>query len=176
MNKLANKIVAVLIIASVLMVFACSKNKPEKLIIGKWAVLEKYSETTNFIDNKVSGIYYTTSCDSLPMQRRTLSEIYIAFNTNEIFSEEIKQTISYLDTAATRINCTPIYKDSIVTDTIKGAWKIDGSTLAMVVGTDYTGHKLLEINKTNMSWETNVAVVNSIVTFNGTISTKFKKM
>ena len=147
-----------------------------KQIEGKWTVIEKTNDDKNLLDNKIKGIFQTANCDSIQFERTYHAEISYTFFEDETYTHIINEVITYLDTTATRLACAAVYKDSLLGDTIRGGWQLDGkSSVVLVVNKDYASNALLDLTDKTMSCETNLVVANSIVSFNGSIITKFKK-
>jgi hypothetical protein len=149
---------SILIIGVGVLLSACKKSKTKKQIVGKWVVTEMYTDESDFLLQKRNGEFLTVGCDTLSFERVETLQSEITFNQNESYSRTKHISIKYIDTAATRLQCTVVYADSIIDTNEEGTWRFEGKeTLELLANNNnYEGNKLMSISDKAMEWQTDL--------------------
>jgi hypothetical protein len=168
---------SILIIGVGVLLSACKKSKTKKQIVGKWVVTEMYTDESDFLLQKRNGEFLTVGCDTLSFERVETLQSEITFNQNESYSRTKHISIKYIDTAATRLQCTVVYADSIIDTNEEGTWRFEGKeTLELLANNNnYEGNKLMSISDKAMEWQTDLTVEQGLVLFKGIKTTKLTK-
>lgn len=168
---------SILIICTGLLLSACKKSKTKKQIVGKWSVTEMYTDESDFLLQKRSGKFLPVGCDTLSFERVETLQSEITFNQNESYLRTKHISIKYIDTAATRLQCTVVYADSIIDTNEEGTWRFEGKeTLELLANNNnYEGNKLMSISDKAMEWQTDLTVEQGLVLFKGIKTTKLTK-
>jgi hypothetical protein len=168
---------SILIIGVGVLLSACKKSKTKKQIVGKWVVTEMYTDESDFLLQKRNGEFLTVGCDTLSFERVETLQSEITFNQNESYLRTKHISIKYIDTAATRLQCTVVYADSIIDTNEEGTWRFEGKeTLELLANNNnYEGNKLISISDKAMEWQTDLTVEQGFVLFKGIKTTKLTK-
>lgn len=168
---------SILIICTGLLLSACKKSKTKKQIVGKWVVTEMYTDESDFLLRKRNGKFFPVGCDTLSFERVETLQAEITFNQNESYSRTQHISIKYIDTAATRLQCTVVYADSVIDTNEEGTWRFEGKeTLELLANNNnYEGNKLMSISDKAMEWQTDLTVEQGLVLFKGIKTTKLTK-
>lgn len=168
---------SILIIGVGVLLSACKKSKTKKQIVGKWVVTEMYTDESDFLLQKRNGEFLTVGCDTLSFERVETLQSEITFNQNESYLRTKHISIKYIDTAATRLQCTVVYADSIIDTNEEGTWRFEGKeTLELLANNNnYEGNKLMSISDKAMEWQTDLTVEQGFVLFKGIKTTKLTK-
>lgn len=168
---------SILIIGVGVLLLACKKSKTKKQIVGKWVVTEMYTDESDFLLQKRNGEFLTVGCDTLSFERVETLQSEITFNQNESYLRTKHISIKYIDTAATRLQCTVVYADSIIDTNEEGTWRFEGKeTLELLANNNnYEGNKLMSISDKAMEWQTDLTVEQGFVLFKGIKTTKLSK-
>ena len=168
---------SILIIGVGVLLSACKKSKTKKQIVGKWVVTEMYTDESDFLLQKRNGEFLTVACDTLSFERVETLQSEITFNQNESYLRTKHISIKYIDTAATRLQCTVVYADSIIDTNEEGTWRFEGKeTLELLANNNnYEGNKLMSISDKAMEWQTDLTVEQGFVLFKGIKTTKLTK-
>lgn len=173
---MAKKIIFLLSI-SILIVAACKKSKTKKMIAGTWEVKEMFTDERDFLLIKKGGKFLPVGCDTINFERTEQLSSEITFNENGSYKRINNTSIKYLDTAATRLQCLPVYADSLTNVIEEGTWRFEGKeTLELIAqNNNYEGNKLTSISNTEMEWQTDLTVEQGFVIFRGIKTTKLIK-
>ncbi len=168
---------SILIIGVGVLLSTCKKSKTKKQIVGKWVVTEMYTDESDFLLQKRNGEFLTVGCDTLSFERVETLQSEITFNQNESYLRTKHISIKYIDTAATRLQCTVVYADSIIDTNEEGTWRFEGKeTLELLANNNnYEGNKLMSISDKAMEWQTDLTVEQGFVLFKGIKTTKLTK-
>lgn len=168
---------SILIIGVGVLLSTCKKSKTKKQIVGKWVVTEMYTDESDFLLQKRNGEFLTVGCDTLSFERVETLQSEITFNQNESYLRTKHISIKYIDTAATRLQCTVVYADSIIDTNEEGTWRFEGKeTLELLANNNnYEGNKLISISDKAMEWQTDLTVEQGFVLFKGIKTTKLTK-
>lgn len=156
---------------------ACKKSKTKKQIAGTWTVVAMFADDKDFLLQKKAGKILQGMCDTINFERIETLKCNIVFNENGSYTRIKNTNIKYLDTAATRIQCTAVYGDSLIDDIEEGTWRFEGKeTLELIdKNNNYEGNKLVAISDEAMEWQTDLKVNDGFVIFEGIKTTKFIK-
>lgn len=173
-----NKVFLSILIISVLTIFACKKSKTKKQIAGQWKVTAMFSDEQDFLLLKRKGQYLPAGCDTIYFEREEKLNMEVLFKDNGGYIRTQQTVIKYIDTAATRAQCSAVYADSTLNSTEEGTWRFEGKeTLELIANNNnYEGNKLISISSSEMEWQTDLTVNQGFVVFNGIKTTKFIKL
>ena len=168
---------SLLAICVILLFTACKKSKTKKQIVGKWTITAMYTDENDFLLQKRNGEFLPVGCDTLSFERVETLQSEIIFNENESYKRTQHISIKYIDTAATRLQCTVVYADSIIDTNEEGTWRFEGKeTLELLANNNnYEGNKLMSISDKAMEWQTDLTVEQGLVLFKGIKTTKLTK-
>ena len=169
-NKLAFLLLLIILSAT-----ACKKSKTKKMIAGTWEVAAMYTDEGDLLLLKRKGKLLPIGCDTIAFERQEQLKSSIVFEENGNYTRTNNITITYIDTAASRLQCLAVYADSLINATETGTWRFEGKeTLELIASNkNYEGNKLIAISNDAMEWQTDLTVAQGFVIFKGLRTTKF---
>lgn len=171
-NKLAFLFIVIIVSA-----LACKKSKTKKMIAGTWEVSAMFTDEADLLLLKRKGKLLPIGCDTIAFERKEQLKSSIVFEDNGNYTRTNNITITYIDTAASRLQCMAVYADSLLNSTETGTWRFEGKeTLELIASNkNYEGNKLVAISNEEMEWQTDLTVEQGFVIFKGIKTTKFIK-
>lgn len=148
----------------------------EKQIEGSWVLESLMADGENLMDMRRKGYLFTSACDTIHFERKEIIAMTMSFDGAGNFTRTININISYPDTAAMRVQCAPVYADSVINNTQQGKWQLTGkSTIELIGDQFYEGNKVEELDDDKMTWQTDLIVESGFVLFKGVKTAQWRK-